>query len=89
MEDVLGIELLSFSIVQPAPDTGSETWRVFAELGLGPTLVPQIPQTMRITEELVPLHEGAAFHQQPRLQMFDADVSSNAVVWCRYMHADV
>ena len=76
LDDVLQLEILSFSIVEPPPGSDTETWRVMAELGTNPTITAMIPTAMEFERELVSLHEGAAFSTQPVLRMKDANVSS-------------
>lgn len=63
------------AIAEPPPDPEDPNWQaVLSEPNTGLQTLAQ-PNAMRLSNTIVPLHEGAPFSTQPKLQIFDSSVS--------------
>ena len=72
---VSDVEILSLTLTQPLPDSGSDEWHYIVNLRTNTEVTVQVPSEVR--QQVVPQvqHESAPFRVQPSLRAFDANVS--------------
>ncbi|XP_062574409.1 fibrocystin-L-like [Saccostrea cucullata] len=68
------VNITSASISEPPPDPDDPNWRNMAE-DTSETRYQELaqPSLMRLFTPVIPIHEGAAFSSQPKLQVYDAN----------------
>lgn len=63
------------AIAEPPPDPEDPNWQVvLSDTNIALQTLAQ-PSEMRLSNTIVPLHEGAPFSTQPKLQIYDSSVS--------------
>ena len=67
-------QVVSVDIMESNPGSGTEAWKEIASAG-NVVVTVKVPQEMELIEQPGPLHEGAAFNNQPKLQIINANVS--------------
>ena len=70
-----GIEILSLTITEPIPGSGSQEWQYIATLGSNTEISVQVPDTLSLAVAPQVQHESAPFRVQPCLRTLDANVS--------------
>ncbi|XP_066271168.1 fibrocystin-L-like [Branchiostoma lanceolatum] len=72
LSSILGVNVTSASINGPVPPVGSEEW---SQLTVEPAAAVTYgtPTSLRVVVEPEPLHEGASFSVQPKVQALDAE----------------
>lgn len=70
------------AIAEPPPDPEDPNWQVvLSDTNIALQTLAQ-PSEMRLSNTIVPLHEGAPFSTQPKLQIYDSSVSVFKSVSC-------
>ena len=68
--------ILGMELIEPVPSPGSDAWNTLVSSDeTTASITIQIPTTMILARDAVPVHEGAPFSTQPKIQMLDASVS--------------
>ncbi|XP_035665204.1 fibrocystin-L-like [Branchiostoma floridae] len=72
LSSILGVNVTSASINGPVPPVGSEEW---SQLTVEPAVAETYttPSSLRMAAEPEPLHEGAGFSVQPKIQALDTE----------------
>ncbi|KAI8520669.1 hypothetical protein Bbelb_004230 [Branchiostoma belcheri] len=72
LSSILGVNVTSASINGPVPPVGSEEW---SQLTVEPAVAVMYgtPASLRVALEPQPLHEGAGFSVQPKIQALDSE----------------
>lgn len=70
------------AIAEPPPDPEDPNWQVvLSDTNIALQTLAQ-PSEMRLSNTIVPLHEGAPFSTQPKLQVYDSSVSVFKSISC-------
>lgn len=72
------VNITGVAISEPPPDPSDSNWQKVAEETSNNRLQELVqPSVMRLISPVIPIHEGAPFSSQPKLQIFDANVRLN------------
>ncbi|CAH1247131.1 PKHD1L1 [Branchiostoma lanceolatum] len=84
LSSVLGVNVTSAAINGPVAPVGSEEW---SQLTVDPavSVTYATPSSLRVVVEPEPLHEGAGFSVQPKIQALDAE--GNVIIHLGYTNS--